>query len=376
MSEPPKGLILIVDDVLENLQVLSSVLRQANYQITAATNGEKALGMLEKSNPDLILLDVMMPGMTGFEVCEKIRQQDRLKNTPIIFLTAKTEQEDILKGFESGAVDYVTKPFQFPELLARVATHVELKRSREQLLSSHQQLQKLNQEKDEFLRIASHDMSNSLNVIKLTARMVKLYVERYSHRQISEKMDTIESTVGFMNDMITNLVNIDAIEAGSFLMKPEDLELNQLTRTLVDNYAEVANQKGIRLNYQPASEEVLIHSDKNATLRILENLVSNAIKYSESGTQVWVRVSDSQSPDYAVQVEVEDQGPGLSQEDHARLFGKFARLSAQPTNGENSVGLGLYIAKKVIDSMGGKIWCNSELNQGSTFGIAWPRSIP
>lgn len=371
-TDKSKGLILIVDDVLENLQVLSKVLRQANYQITAATSGEKALAMLEKSNPDLILLDVMMPGLSGFQVCQKIKLMERFQTTPIIFLTAKAEQEDILRGFETGAVDYVTKPFQFPELLARVSTHVELKRSREQLATSHQQLKQLSQTKDEFLRIVSHDLANPLNAIKLTAGTVRLYAHRYTETQLVQKMQTIDHAVKNMHELINNLLNVDAIDSGRFQITPEDFDLLELVRAQTELFHEAAQLKNLQLKLEADAAEIRVHSDKRATTRIFENVLSNALKYSEPGQRIWIRVKAGTQPADVAEIEIQDEGPGLDEADQSRLFSKFGRLTPQPTYGEESNGLGLYIVKQLIESLGGRIWCRSRLGEGSSFLMAWP----
>ena len=155
-------LILIVDDIQKNLQLLANTLYDAGYEIAMAESGKEALEFLKDTLPDLILLDVMMPELSGFEVCKILKEDDRTKSVPVIFLTAKVETDSIIEGFELGAVDYVTKPFNSSELLSRVKTHVELKRSRDKLIEYNIELIKLNKTKSEFLGIAVHDLKNPL----------------------------------------------------------------------------------------------------------------------------------------------------------------------------------------------------------------------
>ena len=312
--------------------------------------------------PDLILLDLMMPEMDGLEVCRRLKANLATRHIPIIFLTASNEMEHLVQGFEAGAVDYVTKPFNGAELLARVRTHLELKLARERL-------REMNDEKNEFMGIAAHDLRNPLSAVKGYAEMVMEDAQALTHPGLEEHGRRIRDTAARMVEMVQNLLDVNAIERGEMKLNlaPADLcpVLNQVVET--QRPRSTAKQQTIHLESQAAP--VIVFVDASVTVQILENLVSNAVKYSPPGRKIFVRLKQDAK---GVRVEVQDQGPGLSAEDQKKLFGKFARLSAKPTGGEHSTGLGLSIVKRLVEAMNGRVWCESELGRGATFVVQFP----
>jgi len=350
-----------VDDVLQNLQVVGTMLRNEGYDVMPAGSGAQALERVRVRLPDLILLDLMMPEMDGLEVCRRLKADLATRHIPIIFLTASNEMEHLVKGFEAGAVDYVTKPFNGAELLARVRTHLELKLARERL-------REMNDEKNEFMGIAAHDLRNPLSAIKGYAEMVMEDAQPLNHPGLEENGRRIRDTAARMVEMVQNLLDVNAIERGEMKLNlaPTDLDpaLNQVIETQRPRAA--VKQQTIHLETEPAS---VVLADPSVTVQVLENLVSNAVKYSPPGRKIFVRLKQDAK---GVRVEVQDQGPGLSAEDQKKLFGKFARLSAKPTGGEHSTGLGLSIVKKMVEAMNGQVWCESELGRGATFVVQFP----
>ena len=368
MNHPPpspapsvKPRILAVDDVLQNLQVVGTMLRNEGYDVMPAGSGAQALERVRVRLPDLILLDLMMPEMDGLEACRRLKADLATRHIPIIFLTASNEMEHLVKGFEAGAVDYVTKPFNGAELLARVRTHLELKLARERL-------REMNDEKNEFMGIAAHDLRNPLSAVKGYAEMVMEDAQALSHPGLEENGRRIRDTAARMAEMVQNLLDVNAIERGEMKLKlaPTDLDpaLNQVIETQRPRAA--VKQQTIHLQTEPAS---VVLADPSVTVQVFENLVSNAVKYSPPGRKIFVRLKQDAK---GVRVEVQDQGPGLSAEDQKKLFGKFARLSAKPTGGEHSTGLGLSIVKKMVEAMNGQVWCESELGRGATFVVQFP----
>jgi signal transduction histidine kinase len=378
--------ILIVDDVPENLQVLGSMLQRKGYDVNVASSGMDALALISKQKPDLILLDVAMPQMDGFQVCEKLKSQEETSDIPIMFLTAHSDKERIVRGFHVGGVDYITKPFHAAELLARVRTHLELKTSKEMLLHRNDELQVLNDDKNELFGIVAHDLKNPLNGIRGIAEML-LKDPTLTDEQKREFYENIFDSAQKMFALIQNLLNVNAIERGAIQITIQPTAVAGMVAHIVHDYHQRAEEKSIALHLSN-DELAVAECDELSLVQILDNLVSNAIKYSPHGKNVFIRVRqvppETPTDENAttattpllgrIRFEVQDEGPGLTDEDKTKLFGKFAKLSAQPTGKEHSTGLGLSIVKKLVEAMNGNVWCESEAGKGATFIVELPQS--
>ncbi len=252
------------------------------------------------------------------------------------------------------------------EILQSQAADIELANS--VLQERNVLLEQLNQEKNEFLGIAAHDLKNPLAAIQMTAAMVMRYFDKMDKQQIIERMEAITTSTQRMMAIITNLLDINAIESGSMRLSVGCVNVATLVRQCVYEYAERAQAKSITLHSLIADERIEGYADPNALMEVLDNLISNAIKYSPAGKNVWVSLA--RMPDkHSLLIAVQDEGPGMTEDDKRRLFGKFARLSAQPTGGESSTGLGLSIVKKMVEAMRGRVWCESTLGAGATFFV-------
>ncbi len=366
--------ILVVDDITKNLQVVGTVLRNQGYKVMAAASGAEALKCVRAQLPDLILLDLMMPEMDGLEVCRRLKADPATSQVPVVFLTASNEMEHLVQGFEVGAVDYVTKPFNPPELLARVRTHLELKHARERL-------REMNEEKNEFMGIAAHDLRNPLGAITGYAEILIEEMESLrpsvpepgarAVREAGECAGRIRETSRRMAEMVQNLLDVNRIERGEMQLNLAPTDIGSALNSVVETQRAHATAKQQTIHLESESTPVLVLVDPSVTVQIVENLVSNAVKYSPPGKDIFVRLKKHVQ---GVRVEVQDQGPGLSAEDQKKLFGKFARLSAKPTGGEHSTGLGLSIVKKMVEAMNGKVWCESELDRGATFIVEFTKT--
>lgn len=373
--------ILIVDDVPENIQLLGSMLQRRGYRVSLAENGLEALASVERDPPHLVLLDISMPEMDGFEVCIKLKESAATRDIPIIFISAFSDKGRVVQGFDIGAVDYVTKPFNSAELFARIRTHLDLRFTKELLMQRNQQLQELNeqlnqlnQDKDELLGIVAHDLKSPLSAIRGIAETL-VRDKSLSTDEAQELNGSIFTTSERMFALITDLLSANAIERGgmNFTMMPVDV--GDIAEQMVYQYKEAAQKKGIHLHYAH-THNILAHSDEKALIHILDNLLSNALKYSPPGKAVSVSVSTQEKsafmPQGSVRVAVKDEGQGLTEEDMSKIFGKFTRLSAKPTAGEHSTGLGLSIVKKLADAVHARVWCESVFGQGATFFIDLP----
>jgi len=369
-----KRLVLIVDDMPENLQVLAGHLTKAGYEILAAPSGTRALALIRNRKPDLILLDIMMPVMDGLEVCRILKSEADSADIPVIFITARTDTDDILQGFQLGAVDYVTKPFKAEELVARVRTHLELKGARDMLLTYNRQLERisrhlrrLNEDKNRFLGIVSHDIRGAFgNVVSVS----RLFAD--DDGPPSEELGDLLRDIGVeaehMIALAQNLLNIDAIERRELTLRGERVETGPLLEFAVNAHQLAAKVKDITFHLE--GDDLMIRGDLTACRQILTNLVSNAVKYSLPHSSVWVEIRAVAGRRIALSVR--DEGPGLSSEDQRMLFRPFTRLSANAAAHEHSVGLGLSIVKLMAEGMGGDVRCESELGHGATFMVTLP----
>jgi signal transduction histidine kinase len=239
------------------------------------------------------------------------------------------------------------------------------------LVEVNHSLVELNNEKNEFLGIVAHDLKNPLASILLGVEMLQRYHDRMPLDQQLKKLEDMRTTSRRMQAIITNLLDVNAVDTGKFHLAPARFNISTAVRMVVDDYIERALVKGIILHYEAESNVMTAFADSNATIQILDNLVSNAVKYSPFNTNVWVTLRSHETKVHCL---VRDEGPGLSEEDKKKLFGKYARLSAKPTGGEHSTGLGLSIVKKLAEAMGGTVWCESKLGAGATFVVELPIS--
>lgn len=362
-------LILIVDDVPKNIELLGNVLSNEGYDISIAENGREALETLEDLLPDLILLDVMMPEMNGHEACKKLKAEDRTKDIPVIFLTAKTETEDIVEGFELGAVDYVTKPFNSTELLARVRTHLALKQARDKERNYIKKLEKLNKEKNELLGMAAHDLRNPISAVKMsTSLMLTMFNRNLTEEQI-ELLNETQDITGYMLNILNDLLDITAIEAGKLNLKLEKQDYGEFLKHTVKVNKFLADNKKMSLELKIDENIPFMNFDKSKLNQVLNNLISNAIKFSYPERKVTVEAIKDNG---TIITSVIDEGQGIPPEDLPKLFKEFQKTSVRATGDESSTGLGLAITRKIVEGHGGKISVESEVGKGSRFFFTMP----
>jgi len=369
-----KNLVLIVDDMPDNLQVLAGHLVDAGCEILAASNGPRALALVRNRRPDLILLDIMMPDMDGFEVCRILKADPESADIPIIFITARTETDDIVHGFKLGAVDYVTKPFKPAELIARVRTHLELKSSRDLLYTYNRQLERIsqhlrrvNEDKNRLIGIVSHDIRGAFGNVVSVSRILTENPE-LDENDTDQLLRDIGVEAEHMIALAENLLNVEAIERREFKLKSERVETGQLLEFAISAHQLAASVKGIEFFLD--CDGTPIRGDLTACRQIVTNLVSNAVKYSPEHSRVWLSAAANEAGQ--VQISVRDEGPGITPEDQKKLFQPFTRLSARSAGHEHSIGLGLSIVKLMAEGMGGEVACESQPGAGSTFTVVLP----
>jgi len=364
-AAPATARILVVDDQPANLQIVGSVLGKLGHEIIPATDGATALKRVALRRPDLILLDLLMPGLDGFAVCRQLKENPEWNDIPVIFLSAADDKELIVRALESGGVDYITKPFSQAELVSRVRTQLALKNARDRL-------QQLSEDKDELLGILAHDLKSCLGGINMSADLLQRRVEPLPDARLAQLAENILRTsaqaLAFVKAFLAN-VKADH----SFSLQPAPTNLADYAAATVRQYEDTARRKNLEIQTAFPAEPVVAFADATALDQVLDNLVSNALKFSPAGKKVFVGV---QSANHHAECVVRDEGPGFSADDKQRMFRRYERLSARPTGGEPSSGLGLSIAHKLVRAMNGELLCESAAGHGAAFTIRLPLANP
>ncbi|MFA6985086.1 MAG: hybrid sensor histidine kinase/response regulator [Arenimonas sp.] len=353
----PGPVVLVIDDQQANVRMVGALLSRSGYQVLPALSGGEGLELARSSKPDVVLLDMKMPGMDGFEVLKQLREGAETKDLPIIFLTADNDRENLVRAFAAGAIDYITKPFVAEELLARVLTHVDLKKSRDALRS-------FAQEKQEMAELVAHDLRNYFaNIIFAADLLRSSAASGPSQQRLAESIrGSADSGMLFLQAFLEQQEH----QAHGSLIEP--LPVRQILCEVVDLLSRSAAAKGIVLELIP-HDTVIVSGLRAGVAHVLQNLVSNAIKYSPRDGHIGITANRNGK---CGRIHVMDRGPGISEEDQAKLFQRFVRLSANPTEGESTHGLGLALAKQQARAMGGNLWYEQREGGGSIFTLELP----
>ena len=362
MLETSTGCLLVVDDQESNIQVVGAALGKLGFEILPATGGLQAFQRLAVRRPDLILLDLLMPEMDGFEVCRRIRANADWTEIPIIFLSSADEKGLIVRALESGGVDYITKPFNHAELVTRVRTHLALKKARDEL-------KQLAEDRDELLGILTHDLKNHLGGMDMSAQLLRDRTEALADPKLRLMAENISHSSSQMLAFVKEfLANASADHA--LAIKLESISFQDAAFRVIQLHRESAKRKQLVVQTAFDGDGPLVLADPAALNQVLDNLLSNAIKFSPPGKQI--RVSVRSLGNGFVECQIQDAGPGFSENDKTRMFRRYARLSARPTGGEPSTGLGLSIVKKLVLAMHGELACESMPGNGATFAFRLP----
>jgi signal transduction histidine kinase len=389
-------IILIIDDEEDVHQLTRFVLEDYAYQnkqlkfISAYSAQEAKVLLKQEQDIAIILLDVVMEtNDAGLKLVEYIRDTIQNHFARIILRTGQPgyapEKQVILKY---DINDYKNKTELTDQKLFTIITaslraysdimtiesyrqHLEDKVAERtcELQHKNEELIKVNQEKNEFLGIAAHDLKNPLAAIQALANLIKTSWDDFPQEKIIEFADMIEVSALKMFSLITNLLDVNAIESGKRILFCNQVDILPSLQTVVNNYQRRAEEKQITLQFQFIEDSYNVWADENALFQVLDNLISNALKYSPHGKKVLVEIVKDEK---TVCCKISDEGPGLSEAEQQKLFLKFVRLTPRPTGGEHSTGLGLFIVKKLIDGMNGKVWCESQLDKGSIFVLEFP----
>lgn len=362
--EPNVGCLLVVDDQEPNIQVVGAALGKLGFEILPATGGLQVFQRLAVRRPDLILLDLLMPDMDGFEVCRRIRENLDWAEIPIIFLSSADDKGLIVRALESGGVDYITKPFNHAELVSRVRTHLALKRARDEL-------KQLAEDRDELLGILTHDLKNHLGGMDMSAQLLRDRTEAMADPKLRLMAENISHSSSQMLSFVKEFLANASADHG-VQVQTEPVNLSDAAARAVQRHQEAAKHKQLLLNAALPPKGSLVQADPASLNQVFDNLLSNAIKFSPPGKQIRLTVCPPGAR--YVECQVQDEGPGFSLEDKARMFRRYGRLSARPTGGEPSTGLGLSIVKKLVLAMQGELACESTPGNGAILAFRLPRA--
>ena len=382
LNENQDFCILIADDNSNNLKFLSKVLSDNNYRVRVSSNGKQVLKSIAIQMPDLILLDINMPEMDGFEACKIIRDDKKYNNLPIIFLTAKTDKESIVTGFEIGGQDYITKPFDINELLARVKTHLEVKKQREilknmnQILEekvkertallndAYQELQGLDVAKNNFLSMLSHEIRTPLNGIIGASYILNDVLKENS--EIAEFVEMLKVSVNRLEKFSTTALLITELQTNSTISK-EDEDLVNIINECIDENTENPETRNKNLSFEKNffSDRIKMNLNKELLKRAINNILENAIQYSFAGQKININLYEENKKNI---LEIRDEGKGFPEKVLKHLFEPF---EIGEKHYDDNIGLSLIASKQIIEAHGGNIIIKNRDDKGASVKLSF-----
>jgi two-component system sensor histidine kinase/response regulator len=371
MDDINKALILIVDDQPDNLDTIISYLSESdvNYKFSQAMNGQMACDVAKKRLPDLIIMDWEMPIMNGYDALIAIKNNPITKDIPIVMATGRSSGGDLDNALNAGAADYIRKPIEKQELLARVRTCLSISRLIKEIKAKNEELADRNREKTGMMSVVAHDLKSPLNNINGFIQLIGL--EGKLSKEQEDYIQRIKQITKDGTRLITDLLDIHEYEHSDSKVIKSKVNLNELIEKWSSNYKEELIRKNLKLEINDIPATVEIDTDKIIFSRILDNLLTNAIKFSELGKSIFLKILKENG---SLIISLRDEGPGISVDDQKNMFKMFQKLSAKPTGGESSNGLGLSIIKTLVEKLNGHIKVNSALEKGTEFIISLPLS--
>lgn len=376
--------ILIVDDDPLSREVLETLVLRLGHIPVSAETGSAAFRGIDESRPDLILLDLMMPEMDGFEVLYLLGRRDDLKSIPVVVVTSTEDQEGLARCLENGAEDFVMKPLDMAVFNARVNRCLERKylRDREELQrreletknerirEKNQALEEANERMERFMRIATHDLRSPLtSIMGFTSLYLDAPEYLDSRERLSRTFKSIEVAASHMWEIVNDFLDSQRLDNGELEARIESLDIDECVEESVTAMRSSAERKGVDIRIETSVASPRVAGDKERLRQVLSNFLSNAVKFSPVGTEVTVRTRREGAN---TRIEIEDQGPGVREDERVSLFREFPHISNEPTGDEKSFGFGLSIAKRLVELQRGKVGADFPLSGGSVFWFQLP----
>lgn len=357
--------VLVVDDVVSNVLLLKVLLTNEKFKVITAGNGKEALSQAVNARPDLILLDVMMPEMNGFEVAERLKADPETQHIPIIFLTALNTTADIVKGFKVGANDFISKPFNKEELVIRVTHQISLVAAKRIIMEQTEELRKIIMGRDKLYSVIAHDLRSPMGSIKMVLNMLILSLpSEQIGKEMFDMLSMANQSTEDVFSLLDNLLKWTKSQIGKLNVVYQDFDIVGNIASVIEIFNLVAGMKNIKVNF-PVHGKIEVHADMDMMMKtILRNLLSNAIKFSYNDSEILVNAGIEGDK---VIVSVKDTGKGMGEEDQKKLLNTETHFSKYGTNNEEGSGLGLLLCQDFAVKNGGHLWFESEEGKGSTF---------
>ena len=355
-----KKRILVVDDDTNSIAIAEELLG-GDYNLKTAATGEEALEIALDFIPDLILLDVIMPGIDGYEVCRQIRSNKTLQYTKIIMVSAKAMTTERLEGYKVGADDYIIKPFDEDELLAKVRVYLRLK-----------SVEELDQLRRQFTSTVTHEMRTPMTIVKGIICNIKADMFGKIRGNIKDQLETADKHIDRLANILNNFFDISKIEAGKMKLELAQFPLCPAVSEVYDLLKPKAEQRKIELSMDLPVEEVLLNADREKVVKILINLIGNAIKFIHEGDHINIKLEKLNG---SARIDIEDTGPGIQSKDIDEVFNRFVQVERHVGPGEHGTGLGLAVTKELVELHGGRIWVENRPDGGAVFWFEIPLSV-
>jgi CheY-like chemotaxis protein/two-component sensor histidine kinase len=365
------GRILVVDDVAANVRLLAGILKVADYDVVSADSGPQALDIIKAGDFDLAMLDVMMPDMDGFEVCRRIRENAAISTLPVIMVTALHESEDRVRAIEAGANDFLTKPVDDVEVVARVRSLVQAKKDRDKLENAYNDLQSAESLRDSLSAMLVHDLRTPLTTIIGPLEMLQgQHFGPLNDTQQEVLAMSTRSAYRLLN-LVNELLDVSKLESGQMTLQKKSVDFHRLVDEAIEQVAMSHTDDAERIEREYSNDAPLVAADDELMRRVLVNLLGNALKFAplESKVTIGTRMAEE-----GVLFWVRDEGDGIHPEDQQRIFEKFGQAASRNAGRKLSTGLGLTFCKLAVEAHGGRIWLESTPGQGSTFFVAVPQN--
>jgi signal transduction histidine kinase len=359
--------ILIADDDAAARKMVSQYLKKKGYNVFEASNGIETFTSILEHPINIAIIDWVLPGMDGIDVCRKIREKQKGNYVFIIMLTAKEEKQDLIEGFDAGVDEFIMKPVNLQELLARIKVGTRIVRLERKLIEKQRELTGNNEMKNKFIGIVAHDLRNPIISIRGFSELLIKDGNNFNEEQ-NEFLGIIHTTSRNMLAMINDLLDISRIESGNMQLTQKNGSLNKLILERIQLIQLQADKKHISIHKELSRIPDVVF-DEHRMGQAIDNLITNAIKFAPIGSSVYLTLKQDGE---LVKFSVTDEGPGIPREEQHLLFSEFHRLSIRPTGGETSTGLGLAIAKKIIEAHNGMIEFETQEGMGSTFSLVLP----
>lgn len=360
--------ILIVDDVVSNVLLLKILLTNEKFQVCTASNGKMCIEMAKSEHPDLILLDVMMPDLNGFDTAVILKKDPETQEIPIIFLTALNNPSDLVKGFQVGANDFLTKPFNKEELIMRVMHQIQLVAAKRIIIRQNEELKRTISNRDKMYSVIAHDLRSPMASIRMVLNLaVNVVSKEVVGDEIFGLLDKANRESEETHDLLDNLLKWTKSQTGRLSVVYQELDLDDIVPGVVDIFRMIAEMKKIELKYIPADEKLIVHADNDMIKTIIRNFLSNAVKFTPEGKSV--EVFYKREGDFA-RISVRDHGVGIEPDRVEAIF--HTGETTYGTGGEEGSGLGLQLCQDFARKNGGDARVESTLGEGSTFSFTIP----